>query len=306
MSIKSPGAWIRDCLYKSGADEIGSDVTRGQETRAAIEHGASGRHEIAAVTGIHSSLTLSRYKSTWRDYLAFCRGEGNYGKDPRSYPASSVSDYMTHRIDGGCSANTLQSIGSALGKWAAMADRAYGGDRFQAWSKPIAAARALGRQVCPRLDVETRAFRDPLRVIAAMSDPRARLAAEIQLTTGLRSMNVTRLQLNNDGSLFVRSKAGYTCPHFVIPAQISNELRALADSSGRVNLIAYKPYIAAIQAACAATGEKYTGSHSFRHNYAQRRYSELRAQGLSEDRAKMQVSEELFHHRLDVVDKYLR
>ena len=306
MSIKSPGAWIRDCLYKSGMDEIGSDTTRGQETRAAIEHGATGRHQIAAETGIHSSLTLGRYKSTWRDYLSYCRTEGNYGKDPRNYPAASVSDYMQHRIDTGCSANTLQSIGSALGKWAAAADCAYGGTRVQDWAKPIAEARALGRQVCPRLDQETRAFTNPWNVIAAMSDPRARLAAEIQLTTGLRSMNVIRLQLNNDGSLFVRSKAGYTVPHFAISPSISRELRALADSSGRVNLISYKPYIAAIQAACAAVGEKYTGSHSFRHNYAQRRYSELRAQGLSEDRAKMQTSEELFHHRLDIIDKYLR
>ena len=306
MSIKSPGAWIRDCLYKSGMDEIGSDTTRGQETRAAIEHGAAGRHEIAAETGIHSSLTLGRYKSTWRDYLSYCRTEGNYGKDPRNYPAASVSDYMQHRIDTGCSANTLQSIGSALGKWAAAADRAYGGTRVQDWAKPISEARALGRQVCPRLDQETRAFHDPWRVIAAMPDPRARLAATIQLETGLRSMNVMRLQLNADGSLFVKSKAGYTCPHFAIPTNISHELRALADSQGRVNLIGYKPYIAAIQAACAVAGEHYTGSHAFRHCYAQARYAELRQGGMSEDRAKLQVSEELFHHRLDIVDKYLR
>jgi hypothetical protein len=306
MSIKSPGAWIRDCLYKSGTDEIGSDVTRGQETRAAIERGATGRHQIAGETGIHSSLTLGRYKSTWRDYLSYCRTEGNYGKDPRNYPAASVSDYMQHRIDTGCSANTLQSIGSALGKWAAAADRAYGGTRVQDWAKPITEARALGRAVCPRLDQETRAFGNPQAVIAAMTDPRAQLAATIQLETGLRSMNVCKLQLNSDGSLFVRSKAGYTCPHFAISGKISAELRALADTQGRVNLIAYKPYIANIQAACAAVGEKYTGSHAFRHNYAQNRFCELRGQGLSVDRAKMQVSEELFHHRLDVVDKYLR
>ena len=306
MSIKSPGAWIRDCLYKSGMDEIGSDVTRGEETRAAIERGATGRHQIAGETGIHSSLTLDRYKSTWRDYLSYCRNEGGFGKDVRTYPPESVSDYMAHRIEGGCSSNTLQSIGSALSKWATMCDKAYGGDRFIIWAKPIAEARALGRQVCPRLDQETRAFHDPWRVIATMTDPRAQLAATIQLTTGLRSMNVTRLQLNNDGSLYVRSKAGFTVPNFKIPAKISAELRELADSSGRVNLISYKPYIAAIQAACAAVGERYSGSHSFRHNYAQSRYAELRGQGMSVDRAKLVVSEELFHHRLDIIDKYLR
>ena len=305
MSIKSPGAWIRDCLYKSGMDEIGSDITRAQETRAAIEHGATGRHQIAAETGIHSSLTFDRYKSVWRDYINYCKGEG-YGKDPRQYGPETVSDYMTHRIDDGCSSNTLHSIGSALSKWAAMADRAYGGTRFQDWAKPIAAARALGRQVCPRLDTETRAFRDPWRVIAAMDDPRARLAATIQLETGLRSMNVTRLQLNPDGTLFVKSKAGFTVQNFKIPAKIAAELRQMADGTGRVNLIAYKPYIAQIQAACASVGEKYTGSHAFRHNYAQNRFNELRQGGMSVDRAKLQVSEELFHHRLDVVDKYLR
>lgn len=305
MSIKSPGAWVRDCLYKSGMDEIGCETTRGAETKLAIEHGAAGRHEIAAETGIHSSLTLARYKSVWRNYLSYCRDAG-FGKDPRRYGPETVSDYLQHRIDGGCSANTLQSIGSALGKWAAACDRAYGGDRFSTWAKPIAEARALGRQVCPRLDQETRAFHDPWKVIGAMTDPRARLAATIQLTTGLRAMNVTRLQLNQDGSLFVRSKAGFTVPHFAIPPQISAVLREMADPSGKVNLIAYKPYIAAIQAACAATGEHYTGSHAFRHNYAQARYAELRQGGMSVDRAKMQVSEELFHHRLDIIDTYLR
>lgn len=143
-------------------------------------------------------------------------------------------------------------------------------------------------------------------MIAAMTDPRAQLAATIQLTTGLRSMNVTRLQLNPDGSLFVRSKAGYTAPHFAISPKISAELREMADSTGKVNLIPYKAYIAQIQAACAATGEKYTGSHAFRHNYARNRFNELRQGGMSVDRAKLQVSEELFHHRLDIVDKYLR
>lgn len=305
MSTKSPGAWIRDALYKSGMDEIGSNITRGQETRQAIVDGAVGRHEIAAATGIHSSLTLDRYKSTWRDYLSFCRTEG-YGKDPRNYPPESVADYMSHRVEGGCSENTLQSIGSAMSKWAVMCDRAYSGDRFKSWAKPIAEARALGRQICPRLDVETRAFKDPRSVIAAMSDPRAALAATIQLETGLRAMNVVRLQLNPDGSLYVKSKAGYTCPHFAIPAKISAELRALAGPDGKVNLISYKAYIAQIQAACMACGEKYSGSHAFRHNFAQSRYAELRGQGMSVDRAKLVVSEELFHHRLDIIDKYLR
>lgn len=303
---KSAGAWISDCMRRSGMQEIDSDTHRGDETRMAIEHGFSGRHQIAGETGIHNSLTYSRYRSVWRDYINYCKTEGNYGKDVRTYPPESVADYMAHRIEDGCSSNTLQSIGSAMGKWAAACDRAYGGDRFTSWAKPIAEARALGRQVCPRLDQETRAFHDPWRVIATMSDPRARLAATIQLTTGLRSMNVTRLQLNADGSLFVRSKAGYTCPHFAISPKISAELRELADPSGRVNLIGYKAYIAQIQAACATVGERYSGSHAFRHNYAQSRYAELRGQGLSEDRAKMQVSEELFHHRLDVIDKYLR
>lgn len=303
---KSAGAWISDIMRKSGMNEIGADTTRGHETRMAIEQGFSGRHEIAAQTGIHNSLTYSRYKSVWRDYLNYCKTEGGYGKDVRVYGPETVRDYMANRIEGGCSANTLMSIGSAMGKWAAACDRAYGGDRFATWAKPIAEARALGRSVCPRLDTETRAFANPQAVIAAMTDPRAQLAATLQLETGLRSMNVTRLQLNPDGSLFVRSKAGFTAPHFMIPAKIADVLREMADSTGRVNLIGYKAYIGQIQAACKIVNEHYTGSHAFRHNFARNLYTELRAEGMSDDRAKSQVSEALFHHRLDVVDKYLR
>lgn len=298
--IKSPGHQVSEMLRQSGLAKIG-ESSRTEETRQAIENGCVGRHEIAGQTNIHSTLTLDKYKSIWRDFASYCKSNGFRMRDAT---AENVKDYMQNRIDSGCSRNTLDGIGSALNKLDDGLNRAYGGSRD--FSNAIREEKAVGNDVCPRLDTESRAFHDPATVISNIESQNCRLAAEIQLETGLRAMNVCDLHLNPNNTLFVQSKAGYVCTNFKIPRDLYNQLAQRADADGNVHLTDYKSYIKEIRTACEAAGEHYTGSHAFRHNFAQNMYSELRNGGMSDYKAKIEVSEALFHHRLDVVEKYLR
>jgi hypothetical protein len=133
-----------------------------------------------------------------------------------------------------------------------------------------------------------------------------RSKAGLQLRTGLRSMNVCNIRLNGDGTLYVRSKAGFTVSHFRVPSDLYARIMQFAGSNSRFTLIPYHEYLNELKTACRACGETYTGSHALRHNYAINRYETLCAEGKTEVEAKSQVAEELFHHRLDIVDTYLR
>ena len=46
-------------------------------------------------------------------------------------------------------------------------------------------------------------------------------------------------------------------------------------------------------------------THSFRHNFANKLYHDLRNEGYGHNEARAIVSETLFHERLDIVDRYI-
>ncbi len=53
-------------------------------------------------------------------------------------------------------------------------------------------------------------------------------------------------------------------------------------------------------------GEVYTGTHSFRVNYAQERFQELINRGLSEYQADKILTQELGHNRVEMSQYYRR
>lgn len=61
-----------------------------------------------------------------------------------------------------------------------------------------------------------------------------------------------------------------------------------------------------IRQACQQLGEEYHGSHGFRWDYAQARFQEVQAAGLTYNEALSQVSSEMGHERADITEHYLR
>lgn len=300
---KNASQLVSEMIHKSGICDIGdSGTTRSQESQAARANGAVTKHDIASQTHIHNSLTFQRYKSVWKDFCAYQIKNG-HSTHPSRWTAEQVKDYLSTRQ--GCSMNGFNTICNALNKMDDMINRSYHTEKD--WNKVITQARLEARDGgCVRMDVNPRAFLNPERVISNIQDPRAALAAELQLRTGLRASNVCTIRPNSDGTLYVRSKAGFTASHFKIPSDLYNRILQFSEPNTRFTLIPYHQYLNELKTACRACNEQYTGSHALRHNYAINRYEALRAEGKTETEAKAQVSIELFHHRLDVIDTYLR
>lgn len=300
---KNASQLVSEMVHKSNICDIGdTGQTRSQESMFARQNGAATKHDIASQTHIHNSLTFQRYKSVWKD---FCRWEisHGHGTHPSRWSAQQVADYLSEKQ--GCSLNTYNTICNAMNRADDMISRAY--HCTKDWSATIAQARQTARAgACPRMDVNPRALHNPKSVIAAMDDPRARLASELQLRTGLRASNVCTLQPNSDGTLYVRSKAGFTVTHFTVPRDLYARILQFSGGLDRFTLIPYHEYLNELRTACRVCGEQYTGSHAFRHNYAISRYESLISEGKTDLEAKAQVAEELFHHRTDVIDTYLR
>ena len=134
----------------------------------------------------------------------------------------------------------------------------------------------------PVNEQECRAFNNPQAVVDAIQDPRAHLAASLQLETGLRVHDVTYIRLNADNTLEVNSKAGYRVANFPIPANLAAELREFgapnmkADGSTQFNLISYNGYRNELKSATESCGERYTGTHALRASFAVAFYNSLR------------------------------
>lgn len=300
---KNASQLVSEMVHKSGICDIGdSGTTRSQESQAARANGAVTKHDIAGQTHIHNSLTFQRYKSVWKDFCNYQISHG-HSTHPSRWTETQVKDYLATRQ--GCSMNGFNTICNALNRMDDMINRSY--YTTKDWSNVIDQARQSARNGgCVKMDVNPRAFHDPQNVIAAIQDPRAALAAELQLRCGLRAANVCNLRPNTDGTLYIRSKAGFTVSHFRIPQDLYNRILQFGGANTRFTLIPYHEYLNELKTACRACGEQYTGSHALRHNYAINRYETLCAEGKTEYEAKAQVAEELFHHRVDIIDTYLR
>ena len=173
------------------------------------------------------------------------------------------------------------------------------------------------RDVLPNIENvgrEIHAFRNPIKVIdcikgTAMTVAGARLAAEIQLRCGLREENALRCHLNKDNTISFYSKGRMLHDHYKIPADLYQRLKAYDKGGGRVVVMSDRTYRNAISKAAARAGEDLSHAsapHSFRHAFAKSMYNTLINKGASVIEAKAQVSEALFHKRLDVVEIYLK
>lgn len=315
-----------------------SPIQTQEQTRNEVKKDFSGfnSHEIAQKSRIQPN-TAKEYKNTYKDFARYIRDNTSECRDERGIfrPTLLTQDhamaYLEHRAENaareleeerkdGISAGRMQNIISQISKipafmdgrdsrFSEMAENWRGFDdaikefRSSAFVKEISA-----------LPKETRAINNPQAVLNAIERvntgaqaSRSSLVAEIQLRTGLRVDNARCFTLKENGTVAFFSKGHMPHENYKLPSDLY--ARALAfngGNMGRVELIPYRTYLNHLQKACAATKERYSGSHSWRHTYAKGRYDELLREGKTETQAKATVSEELFHKRLDIVNVYLR
>ena len=312
----SPGAQISALERESGYLHIADGHHKADDRQQLIEMGVTDRHDQSKAMGIYERATLIKYNNIYKQYLRYERSEER-PMDLRSVTAAKVDAWLTSKWEAGCSPSTMRGYCEAMSKLEGMLE-AVADNNGQAWQHTdsmdsvLAGHRAEANNATPPMtEHQPRAFLNPQAVVAAIIDPRAHLAAELQLVTGLRVHDVTYVRVNADASLDINSKAGYRNPHFSIPSCLAAELREygrgnmMPDGSTTYNLISYKQYSKALQAAAESCGERYTGTHALRHNYAQSSYVEHQSDGMTDLQARSAVAEELFHHRVCVTYNYI-
>lgn len=284
----SPSSQIRGLEMESGYLHI-NDGSHKEDARQELKDGGlTDFHEVSKHVGFYESKTLEKYNGIYKQYLRFEKAEGR-PCDLRAFTADKADAFLQMKWDEGRSSSTMLGYCKAFAKLEGMLEtvsKDWGEQHTTKMDDTLKSWRAEANDVQrPVNEQECRAYNAPQAVVDAIQDPRAYLAASLQLETGLRVHDVTFIRLNADNTLDINSKAGYRVAHFPIPGNLAAELRQFgaanmqADGSTKFNLISYGDYRSELKAAAESCGERYTGTHALRASFAVNLYNELRTGG---------------------------
>lgn len=292
---------INDADY----NDIGGDRTKHEYHAAAREAGAKSFHDVAYDTPFKHSKTLSNNKQILIDVNHFIRQE--FGcKTIREITPQMIGAYLQHKIDSGVKSSTFfRTISPAANNLEAMLNRIGVAADFQSVIKD---AKAIAAEKCEKPDMSSRNYGDNAeRVIEAIKDDTARFCCHLQLTYGLRANESYKIHLvpGRENCIEVHQKGGARTIKDISPEDYQ---RLVSLSGGRDNyyISDYQTVRRAWGDACDRMGAADNGLHGLRATYAHRSYDAHIARGLSAAEAKAEVSQELGHTRLEIVDTYLR
>lgn len=300
-------------------------------------------HSIRAVGCTKAEAPLwVRSIGTWRAYRneshRFCRfleSRGTRNLLDGGQFADGLNEYLRLTLDRLAEkARSLQTFEAAV---SAMGKLELGLNRFAELHipghTPICTSElrrqylrlAAHRLAASSTPYDNRAYPDPFALVEAIQDEGCRLQARVQLESGARCEGVgaprgvlrnpfTRKNLlgirqdpvtgESVGAIQTKEKGGKATVHYLTP----ETFQALEDYLCRFGELSsdYARYIKAINDAAVATCQhaSYRGSHGLKHNFAQRRYRECLAHGMTHRQALAQVSRELSHFRLIITLTY--
>lgn len=273
--------------------------------------------EIAKNIGIFSQKTLVNYRSVWSQFANHLRERGV--KDLEKASARQVQKFLVSKIEQGVSHKYYKDCCSAMRKFETAlniyAEKEQTGKAYD-FEKRIENTKELADATLEK-EISARAYQDAQVVVDAIKNDAHQVAASVMFEGGGRihevslvdndrlggikgDVGVIHLQnadakggkerdLNVTKETYKRIES-YVREHgkFHIPKSERQELRN------------------SIKEAAERVGQKYTGAHGLRHNFAQNRVAELQAEGKSYGDALAQTSRELGHERPSITLHYLR
>ena len=280
--------------------------------------------------GIHSFGSWKVYRNEAHNFVGFMAEKGRttlldtaiVAEDMGLFLAKKLEHYVAHKR----SRQTMETVLSALGKMEYAINFYIGRHGLEAGFLNTEKLRmgfyAQSKGQLPRSNkvFGNRAYPDPLRLIAHISDATFQLQASLQYEGGLRAEGVgapSNRRLKNPlarqgllgtgtdpvtgklvGVVTSVEKGGKETNHFVSLATYAR-LEAHIQKNGQLTSD-YLQYVKAINQAAMATGQyaRGRGSHGLKHNFAQERYIECVQQGFSHEQALQQTSLETSHFRM--------
>ena len=292
---------INDADY----NDIGGQTTKHEYHAEAREAGAKSFHDVARDTPFKHSKTLANNKQILIDVNHFIRAE--YGcKTIREITPQMIGAYLQAKIDSGVKSSTFfRTITPAANNLESMLRRVGVVADFQPTIKEM---KAIAAERCAAPDMSSRNYGDNAeRVLAAIKDDTARFCCHLQLAYGLRANESYKIHLvpGKENCMEIHQKGGARTIKEISPEDYQ---KLVSMSGGRDNyyISDYQTVRRAWGDACDRMGVADNGLHGLRATYAHRSYDGHIARGLSAAEAKAEVSQELGHTRLEIVDTYLR
>lgn len=259
--------------------------------------GADNWHTTGKSLNIHSYSTAEAYKDVWHQAARWVKAEFGV-RDVTRIQGAQLAAWLRHKIDAaGIARGTFRQYAAALEKFGVAIGRDFSPD--------LAETRRYAANVLTS-DRVYRTYQNPQTVIAALSEPRHRLAATIQLETGARADEVSQIRVERitDTGVLVSGKGGYERELALTPQTFGELVSYLAASGGRFGLD-YDAYRKDLKAACEAVGEAFSGTHTFRRLYARESLAAHLADGKTYNESLKCVAAEMGHHRASITKVYV-
>ncbi|MGK0255687.1 MAG: integrase [Arcobacteraceae bacterium] len=284
------------------------------------------------VDGIGESKALSRSNSTYKghnghkmsdqvhsfkskdEFIRISKELAKYAKenfkikDMQAITKDVISSYINNKIEDGLFRRTISSYVSVLSKIQLGLSKI---PQKQEAHKSLYSQKDLKeiRKTVDKLAIKSvhinRAYINPNSFKSDISI-KSSIGYKLQLEYGLRVNEATLIrsnQLLKDNVLRVQGKGGYqrdVCLSSNLYNQIKQEIKV--NSSYHQS---YNNYLKDLKNSVLKAGEKWTGTHGLRYNYAQSQMTKYQEK-MSYKEALAKVSFELGHHRIEITKHYLK
>lgn len=310
-------------MRQSGIFQPG--VSKHEAKEIARANGAKNSHAIAQETGIYSFRTRENCLCTWRECAKYTKE--NFGvKDVTKITPAHVADFLRTKLIAGCAYGTIRTYSSQLEKFGAALEKYAGkyitGNKGKyTFSPELEKIKTEAKEISHRGErsTENRAYCAPGVVVRNLREEKNIIAGAIMSEGGARIQEaglIKKRQLRgikkdpitgqNVGVIHLEkstTKGGRERYIYVSP-KIYQKLEKYICQNGEFKI---KPnaFRRDLNGVCDKLGEKYTGAHGLRYNFAQRRYRQCREAGMNDIEARLLVSNEMGHSRIDITNRYL-
>jgi hypothetical protein len=268
---------------------------------------------------ISSYGTASTFRAVWENFFHYLREHWNI-KDAEKITGEMIAAYMDYKSEYHVSKQYLEKISSALGKLEialqCYTKNKYGESKYYDFS-----IRQFILNEARNLDLvannyHNRAYENPEHLIASLSDPLHRMAAQIQYEGGARLEGISLIKLeqlygikydtitNSDKAIIFTKEKGGKEGDVLISIDIYDQLLGYITANKRFKINRQK-YSADIRKTCKKLGIPAEGSHAFRWNFSKRRMMEYARAGYTYEQSLQAVSWELKHNRASISEHYL-
>lgn len=256
---------------------------------------------------VHSFKSKDEFIRVSKELASYAK-ENFKIKDIQAINKEVVTAYINNKIEDGLYRRTISSYVSILAKIQVglskmpLKQEAHKSLYSQ---KDLKSIRTTVDELAIKSVHTNRAYINPASFKSDMS-VKSSIGYQLQLEHGLRVNEATLVrpsQLLKDNTLRVQGKGGYE-RDVKLSSTLYNQIKQEIKANGSYNQ-SYNTYLKDLKNSVAKAGEKWTGTHGLRYNYAQSQMTKYQEK-MSYKEALAKVSFELGHHRIEITKHYLK